>query len=257
MSAPIVEIDGVVFRGQFNGFAKPLKIALPVGDIFVLQPWRYADHMAALRQSLFCGDSGLILDSQYFASRVLAASQIPEVHLPTLAPIALWWAAGGEDQPPHDEGDLGTCRVTLRQWTEGERLAALRAAHHAGTFDPPLYLDRMVGASAVAFAPESELDQLDSLATARLLAAVVTLNVPDAAADPLLTGGEEEARAMLALCRRLGWTPAQILAAPAAEVDRMRRLLELVDPAPQRIMRTGGRLADHRDATVIQFGGSA
>jgi hypothetical protein len=257
LSAPIAEIDGVVFRGQFNGFAKPLQVALPAGDMFALQPWRYADHMAALRESLFGGDSGLILDSQYFASRVLAASQIPEVHLPTLAPIALWWAAGGEDPPPHEQRDLGTCRVTLRQWTEGERLAALRAAHHAGTFDAPLYLDRMVRASAVAFAPDSQLEQLDSLATARLLDAVVTLNVPDWSADPVLTGGDEEARALLELCRRLGWTPAQILAAPAPEVDRMRRLLELLDPAPQRIMRTGGRLADHPDATVIQFGDGA
>jgi hypothetical protein len=257
LSAPIAEIDGVVFHGQFNGFAEPLKVQLPAGGTLALRPWRYADHIAALRQSLFGGESGLILDSQYFASRVLAASQIAQAHLPALAPIALWWAGGGEDKPPHEEHDLGSCCATLRPWTEAERLAALRAASHAGTFDPPLYLDRMVRASAVAFTPHTPLDRLDSLATARLLDAVVALNAPDPAGDPLLTADAEDARAMLALCRRLGWTPAQILAAPAAEVDRMRRLLALAEPAPQRVVRTGERLADYADATVIQFGDGA
>nr|WP_294518350.1 hypothetical protein [uncultured Rhodopila sp.] len=254
---PIVEIEGVMFQGAFNGFAEPLTVVQPAGGTFALLPWRYADHMAALRQSLFLGDHGLLLDSQYFASRVLGASGIAEAHLPALAPIALWWAGGGEDAPPHEADDLGTCRATLRPWTEAERLAALRAASRAGSFDPPLYLDRMVRASALAFAPEMQLDRLDSLATARLLDAVARLNMPDPADDPLLSGGAEEARAMLALCRALGWTPAEILAAPAAEIDRMRRLLALAEPAPQRAARPGGRLADFADATVIRFGDDA
>ena len=257
MFAPIAEIDGVTFHGHFRGFAQPLEVMLPGGEQLFLRPWRYAMHIAALRESLFSGESGLTLDSQYFASRVLAASEVAQTHLPTLAPIALWWAAGGDGDPPPDTRDLGTCRVTLRPWTEAERLSALHAARHADTFDAPLYLDRMVRASAVAFAPHTRLEDLDSRATARLLHAVVALNLPDPADDPLMAGGAEEARIILAMCRTLGWTPGQILATPAAEVDRMRRLLALAETAPARPARARGRLADYRDATVIQFGNGA
>ncbi|HJS84938.1 MAG TPA: hypothetical protein VJ779_05720 [Acetobacteraceae bacterium] len=256
MPETIAEIDGVVFRGRFAGFAQPLEVALPDGETVLLRPWPYHAHIAALSESLFAGEAGLMLDAPYFASRVLSWSGVPSARLAALAPLALWWAAGGEDEKGAEPGDLGSSCVTLRPWSERERLAALLAARQAGTFDAPAYLDRMVRASVAGFTPAARLEDIDSLATARLLDAVVALNAPDLAADPLLGGGAEAAeaaRAILSLCRALGWTPAQILAAPAVEIDRMRHLLMLAEPAraPRQLSRP--RLADRPDAVVIQF----
>jgi len=236
MPEAIAEIDGMVFHGRFAGFAQPLEVMLPDGDPVSLRPWPYRAHLAALSESLFAGEAGLVLDTQYFASRVLAWSDVPSAHLDTLAPLALWWAAGGDTVPPAEPGDLGATRATLRPWTERERLAALLAARHGDAFNAPVYLDSMVRASVIGFSPAARLDDLDSHATARLLDAVVALNAPDPATDPLLGGVEsaEAARAVLALCRAVGWTPAQVLATPAVEIDRLRHLLALAEPGTSR-----------------------
>ncbi len=255
MPETIAEIDGVAFRGRFAGFAQPLEVVLPDGEPVSLRPWPYRAHMAALSESLFAGDAGLMLDTQYFASRVLAWSGVPPGHLTALAPLALWWAAGGKGEAAVDSCDLGTIQVALRPWSERERLAALLSARHGDTFDAPAYLDQMVRASVAGFTPAARLDDLDSHATMRLLDAVVALNAPDLAADPLLDGVDtaEAASALIALCRALGWTPAQILAAPAVEIDRMRHLLTLAESgrAHPRVHRP--RLAEYPDAVVIQF----
>jgi hypothetical protein len=256
----IAEIDGVAFRGRFAGFAQPLEVRQPGQPPVSLRPWPYRAHMQALSESLFAGHGGLTLDGLYFASRVLGWSGIPDARLAALAPLALWWAAGGDHETGSDPCDLGVSRVTLRPWSEGDRLAALRAVRRMHTFDAPAYLDRMVRASVAAFTPATQLDTLDSHATARLLEAVVALNASDPAEDPLLgdgPDGAETARTILALCRALGWTPAQVLAAPAVEIDRLRRLLALAEPVPAPARSVRSRLADHPDAVIIRFEGAS
>lgn len=260
MPEAIAEIDGMVFRGRFSGFDQPLEVMLPDGDPVLLRPWPYRAHLAALGESLFAGEAGLVLDTQYFASRVLAWSDVPPARLDTLAPLALWWAAGGDAAPTADPLDLGTTRATLRPWTERERLTALLAARQGDAFNAPVYLDSMVRASVAGFSPEALLDELDSQATARLLHAVVGLNAPDPADDPLLGGGThaaEAARATLALCRALGWTPSQVLATSAVEIDRLRHLLALAEPdviSPRaRAHRQGQGHAEEHQGETFRF----
>jgi hypothetical protein len=252
---PIVELDGQLFSGRVDGFDAPLRVAAPDGRRLALQPWTYAEHMAALRDAVQGGGDGLTLDAGRFARRVLAASGLAAEEW--LAPLALWWAAGGMAAPPTTAAErvaLGAGRdAVLRPWTEGERLAALSDAlviedGEPRWLDAAGYLDAMVRSSVVALDPKLPVDTLDSFATARLLAAVVAHNVHDAAADPLLSAALPIAtrQRTLALCRALGWTPAQVLAAPSAEVQRLAALLAEGAPA------TAG-LPGQPGAVVIRF----
>jgi hypothetical protein len=123
-------------------------------------------------------------------------------------------------------------------------------------FDGAGYLDAMVRHSLVALDPPAVLEALDSQAVARLLAAVTALNIFEPARDPLFSGvlPEQVVEATLELCRALGWTPAQVLATPAAEVQRLLALPRRNAPraAPPASARPTG-LAAHPDATVFSF----
>jgi len=262
MVAAIAALDGVVFAGRFDGFGRPLEVVAPDGAMAVLQPWTYAAHLAALRDCVVAEPEGLVLDRARFAAHVLAASGLAPAAQGWLRPLALWWAAGGEeDALATADGpvDLGPARAQLRPWTEGERLSALGAAlvrgGAAGDYlDAVGYLDAMVRRSLVALDPPLALAALDSRATARLLAATIALNIHDPAADPLLSGALPAAavEATLGLCRALGWTPAQVLAAPAAEVQRLLALVGMPAPAAAPLPRATG-LATLPDAVVFTF----
>ena len=115
--------------------------------------------------------------------------------------------------------------------------AAEHAAHHADDADGP-----------------APLDDLDARATAVLLHATVALNLAGEEEEALLEGGpaaREWAARTLRLCQALGWTPARVWATPAAEIDRLLRLLDMV--RPQALPARAPRLADHPDATVIRI----
>lgn len=280
-------VDGVTLTVRFEGFSRPLMVAAPEGEVVSLLPWTYAAHMAALRDSAVTVTGGLALDRAAFAGHVLRHSGLTTAGRDWLLPVALWWAAGGGDTPDdtpdagvandflsdrvihrsgdsmsagHAPVDLGSTRARLRPWTEGERLAALDATIRGGAagdwLDGVGYLDAMVRCSLVALEPPAVLEALDSLAVARLLGAVTALNILDPGRDPLLSGLLPEAvmEGTLELCRALGWTPAQVLGAPAAEVQRLMALLRRTAarstrPAP---IRPAG-LAAHPDATVFTF----
>ncbi len=276
MPSTIAEVDGTVFTGRFAGFGQPLEVDVPIGSqpdaVVSLLPWRYRDHMDALRDCVFVTDAGIDLDRTRFVTHVLRHAAVPDERCDGLTPLALWWAAGGDpptSRPaPGETLDLGTWQVRLRPWSERERLAALLAARteDAGGeawLDAIGYLDAMVRASVTDIAPRATLDELDSHATTRLLDAVVALNVPDLDADPMLAGGplaRQAALNTLLLCRALGWTPSEVWAAPAAEVDRLLRLLALsqadaaVAPVQPRSVQPRSRgLADDPRATVFRF----
>jgi hypothetical protein len=257
--------DGVTLTVRFEGFSRPLAVAAPDGGVVRLLPWTYAAHMTALRDSAVIVPEGLMLDRATFAGHVLRHSGLAAAAADWLMPVALWWAAGGDDAPavaaPDGTVDLGSARALLRPWTEGERLGALGASlvrgGEAGDWlDGVGYLDAMVRRSLVALDPPATLDDLDSQAVARLLAAVTALNIPEPGRDPLLSGLLPQAAvaATLELCRALNWTPAQVLDTPAAEVQRLMALLRRSTgrampsaPAPP----TG--LAMHPDAAVFTF----
>lgn len=260
---------------DFSGFHRPLGVLANDAEL-LLAPWTYQDHLDALRACTHLSGPALRLDVTAFADRVLAPLDLPAVARPPLHPVALWWAAGG-DAPlpaPPAEGDwldLGSARARLRPWTERQRLTALDASLDAdepdsadpdtadvpGTFDPVGYLDAMVRASLTVLDGPVPLARLDARATAVLLHATVALNVLDETDDTLLQGGpaaREAAARTLRLCRALGWTPARVWATPATEVDRLLRLLDLIEPPRPTLARPGRRgLADHPDATVIRF----
>ncbi len=202
MPSAIVAVDGTVFTGQFHGFGHRLGIDTGDSDVW-LDPWLYRDHMAALKDCAFASGGGLELDRQRFADRIMDRGQVPAHRRDAVAPLALWWAAGGEPiaagvAGTDDTIDLGSTRARLRPWTERERLAALLAARvddESGQtwLDATGYLDAMTRASAAGLG--TALDTLDSWATAILLDAVVALNIPDPANDPVLGSGPA-ARAM-------------------------------------------------------------
>jgi hypothetical protein len=291
-------VEGVTLTVRFEGFSRPLVVEAPEGGVVRLLPWTYAPHMAALRDSAVTVTGGLALDRAGFADHVLRHSGLTAAGRDWLLPLALWWAAGGEETaavaapnglerlpstPAHgtrsdllsdrvihrsgasasaDHGlvDLGSTRAWLRPWTEGERLVALGATMVRGGADGDWldgvgYLDAMVRRSLVALEAPAVLERLDSLAVARLLAAVTALNIAEPGRDPLLSGLlPEAAEATLDLCRALGWTPTQVLDAPAAEVQRLMVLLRRTAPRatrPAQVRPSG--LAAYPDATVFTF----
>ncbi|MBS0347255.1 MAG: hypothetical protein JSR69_12450 [Proteobacteria bacterium] len=261
-----LNLAGTAYRLDFAGFHRPLGVGAGTLTL-TLPPWTYRRHMDTLRLCTAPSASGLRLDSRILCDAVLNGLVADDESRRLISPIALWWAAGGDAplaQPPAEGEwlDLGSydnpARVRLRPWTEHQRLAALDAALSDDLdddtwFDPVRYLERMVDATVAALDAPGGLDELDARATALLLHATVALNVLDEEADHLLQGGEAArqcAARTLRLCQALGWTPAKVWATPAAEVDRLLHMLDLLQPTRTPPRRS---LADHPDATVIRI----
>ena len=263
MSRLALDLSGTPCLLDFQGFHCPLGVTA-AGLDFTLAPWTYRRHMDTLRASTCAAGADLRLDTRRLGAAVLAGLDLPDPVARALEPLALWWAAGGDDALPAPplEGewlDLGPAgRARLRPWTERQRFAALSAALEgdgADTwFDPVAYLDAMVRASLLVLDGPAPLDDLDARATAVLLHATVALNLAGEEEEALLEGGpaaREWAARTLRLCQALGWTPARVWATPAAEIDRLLRLLDMV--RPQARPARAPRLADHPDATVIRI----
>ncbi|MBE0619440.1 MAG: hypothetical protein IH605_02500 [Burkholderiales bacterium] len=266
MPARIVEADGASFAVHFQGFGNPLQVEPPSGRAACLMPWRYRQHLHALNACISAEGATLNLDWRRFAAQVLDDSGIAQTQHDELAPLALWWAAGGDEEPrsaPQAGAwvELGSARVRLQTWSERQRLSALIAAFTEGTdggdwFDAVGYLDSMVRESVAELVGAHAVDELDAAATAGLLHATVALNVLDPDAEALVHGGaqaQQVAARTLRLCRALGWTPSQVWAAPAAEVDRLLALLDLLEPGTRHVAAPSSRLAEHPDAVVINI----
>ncbi len=263
MSRLALDLSGTPCLLDFQGFHCPLGVTA-AGLDFTLAPWTYRRHMDTLRASTRAAGADLRLDTRRLGAAVLAGLDLPDPVARALEPLALWWAAGGDDALPAPplEGewlDLGPAgRARLRPWSERQRFTALSAALSGEGddtwFDPVAYLDAMVRASLLVLDGPAQLDDVDARATAVLLHATVALNLAGDEEEALLEGGpaaREWAARTLRLCQALGWTPARVWATPAAEIDRLLRLLDMVRPAPRQA-RTP-RLADHPDATVIRI----
>lgn len=268
MTSGVLEFNGTACTIRFHDFGQPLHVQLPHGESVSLPPWSYQDHIDGLRMCVTARGAELALDDARFATCVLERAGISASLHAELTPVALWWAAGGDatfDDPPDADGwlGLGQVGVRLRPWSERERMAALLACMieepgGVSRFDVAGYLDAMTRASVLQLDPDCALDALDSHATALLLNAVVSCNV----AEPILSGtpaARESASRTLRLCQALGWTPSQVWAVPAGEVDRLLALLDIVQqhadatPSPPVPVRTRRGLADMPDAVVIRI----
>lgn len=263
-----LEVDGRGFRVHLGGPGEPVQVEASTGERVRLRPWGFDQHLGALDRHAWADGAGLQFDAGGFARDVLRDSGVPEALRDELAPVALWWATGGpEPRSLEAEADgwvrAGAMRARLRPWTFSERAKALGTSlttREGGARELSLerYLRQMLAASVVALEPPGlALAMLDGATTALLLDAVVALNSPgEREEDRTVEAAGNEARALaqvtLRLCRALGWTPSQVWAAPAAEIDRLLALLQLAEPpAPAPVARTP-RLADHPDAVVIQ-----
>lgn len=258
-----LDLSGTPCLLDFDGFHRPLGVF--AGNIALsLSFWTYRRHMEALRVTTHAAGTDLRLDTRRLAAAVLAGADLPDDLARRLEPVALWWAAGGDDALPSLPGegewlDLGAAgRARLRPWSERQRFSALSAALSGEGddtwFDPVTYLDGMVRASLQVLDGPQALDDMDARGTAVLLHATVTLNLAGDQEDPLLDGGpaaREWAARTLRLCQALGWTPTRVWATPAAEIDRLLRMLDVLQPPPRPARAP--RLSDHPDATVIHI----
>jgi hypothetical protein len=265
--ARVIHVDGVDYPILFDGFNRPLKVRTAGGPTLTLMPWRYRDHMTALNSCLNYGRQGLVLDRDRFCDCVIRNSNIPADYAEYLSGIALWWAGGGNNPVPASPGangwlDLGSTRIKIEPWSNEDRIRALAGSlvedASGQSLDVVHYLDAMVRASVKAIDPQTALDDLDADATARLITAAVTLNMPE---DPFPFDGHghdsiftaKHSRSTLRLCAALGWTPSKVWQTPAAEVDRLLALLDRIQPATSGQFTRRPGLADQPDAVVIHF----
>ena len=261
-----IVVDGQAYSVCFRGFHEPMEVYGSDGNTFTFLPWTYREHMNALRLSLVSSIRGLDLLADEFCSQVLHRSGLTLENAADLGGLALWWASGGGAKFPgsnvDDRLDLGPVRVRLKGWSNAERIYAL--SHNlmndeAGeAFDVVGYLDAMVRASIETMDPLMDLDELDPVATATLIEAVLNLNAPEKLLPKIPFEEDSEtarryARTTLKLCASLGWTPARVWATPAAEVDRLVALIDLLQPAPVAQPSRSSGLADYPDAVVIHF----
>lgn len=260
-----ITIDGTIYATNFQGFDTTMNARTAAGEQVEFRPWPLQAHLSALDNCVLPSAQGLVLDSLEFGRRVLTHSGVAEDAQAAFAPLALWWASGGEASPAALGGGWYECstvvRVQLRPWTSGERFLALSrcaSGEEGGArFDLGAYLRALLNASVVAVDPPLSLGELDSGATHALLEAVVALNAATpAASDDAFPDTPEAARITLRLCRALGWTPTQVWATPAAEVDRLLSLLDRIEASESGVPPRPSRapsLADHADAVVIRI----
>jgi hypothetical protein len=157
----VIDIDGLVYATDFQGFDKPMNARSAAGTEVQLQPWPLSAHLDALDECVVATAQGLALDTREFSRRVLAHSGVAEDAQASFAPLALWWASGGETSPAALGGGWYDCghgvRLHLRPWTSGERFRAMsrcrRADGDGERFDLGAYLRAMLDASVVTVEP--------------------------------------------------------------------------------------------------------
>lgn len=269
----LIEVGKRRFAVCLGGPGEPMEVETSTGERARFLPWRLADHLDALDRHVDAGGGEVRFDQQGFARDVLAYSGVPASLAEELAPLALWWAVGGEagERGEAKEGwiEVGEARARLRRWTFAERERAFSAsvvtrADGATDFKLARYLRAMLKASVAELYP-APLEALAGSAAAALLSAVCLLNADGEGETARLVreggdAGKALAATTLRICRALGWLPAQVFAAPAAEIDCIVALLDAVEAPPIERWSTAARarsprqpsLADYPDAVVIQ-----
>ena len=230
---------------DFAGWDQPLWVRGEAEGL--LRPWTVADHLAALSVCALGGADGPTLDLGRFAQIVLdrcwsgAASG-------ALDELALWWAAapGAGEIDPAGWVSLGASRARLRRWSWLERGRALEATVRDEGLDAAALLAAEVESCVVETS-----DGLSPMAlpAGPVLQALVHLNAPPALPPGL-------GRTTLRAAKALGWSPRQVLEAPAADMDLLLLLLDEAPSTPAAPPIPSG-LAAHPDSVTIVFGGGA
>ena len=299
-----IAIDGRRYSVAPTGWDCPLDVLVIDGDpvSITLPVWRCSDHFAAACAAQCVaydagGEAAVAIDGARYLAALPGAEALgfPEAGADAAAgPLALWWAAGGDDTPAvsrHGDHVLIDGRAfALRRWSDGERRVALYDAlrcEAAGEppaetgdtgggcdFDAVAYLHAMLRHGVADDA--AAIDALPLHWALPLIDAVVALNEPDADTRPdaeraLPRDGTNASPAdaridavTLRLARELGWTPSQVAATPAADIDRLLTLLdrEAAAAAAAAAVAPGTaspaaprrrRLADEPDAVLIRI----
>lgn len=265
-------IEGLRYAVTPGGVSGSLRATMREVEV-ELAPWTWADHLAALRRHLRAQGGRLVLDEEGYAREVLRQATLDEESRAFLVPLALWWAAGGDRRAAPSTPDpagwvhLGAgLRAQIRAWSWRQRLAVMRACVEAvgdaHVVDPLGIVERLLATTLLVLEHSDtgrvqQLGAVDAAVAHELLATLTELCMPSP--DPTDDAWHQDpaiAAQVLRLCGALGWTPSQVLDAPAAEVDVLRWLLERGEPgdaAPSR--RRALRLHDHPDAMVLEFAG--
>lgn len=223
-----------------------LAVALPGAGTLHLRPWTLADHLAALDLYAFHDGERPRIDHDGLAAAVLAstcAEPLDARLVAELAPVALWWALGGDQDPEP--------APAVRPWTCLARARAIDECTDpdTGALRFGSYLRAMAWAAS-----DGDTDALSGATAATYLDALVEAHAPapDMHEGP---GSTALARATLRVCRGLGWTPGQVWSLPAAELDHLLAMLAHLDDAPRvrptpQVRRSG--LGAYPDAVIIE-----
>lgn len=272
----LIQVGDRAFVVHKGGPGEGLHVEASTGQALRLAPWRLDEHLDALDRHVDAGGGAIRFHDQGFAREVLARSNVPASLMDELTPLALWWAVGGEVSK--DEGRdvregwfaVEGVRANLRRWTFVERENAMASSmvergDGAKEFKLARYLRAMLDASVVSLEP-GPVGSLEGAAAMALLDAVAELNAEGSGeADRLVRENGDAGRALAAttlrICKALGWTPSQVWATPAAEIDRIVAMLDVLEGphveqrsvAPNRApVRRQASMADYPDAVVIQ-----
>lgn len=237
-----IRVDDIEYAVHFQGFDAPLHVQTSTDSVIKLQPWYFTDYLSSLGRCIHPVADGLKLDSECLTREVLSYNNIPISLQHELTPIALWWAIGGEHKPvkiKSDEMTLGEYEFRIRSWTAKERMEALAKCLNEPTtdsmeFDFIQYIELMIRASVIRITPSINLEDLNAARTSELLEVVTLLNVAESLTDEIAVWGSTQGlqqmlQSTLHLCKVLGWGPSQIWSLPAAEIDRLMAMLELLD----------------------------
>ena len=258
----IINIDSLSYHTNFTGFQNTMNAYVANQPVVSFQPWQLGAHLLALSNCLIISANGLGLNHQAFSYQILLHNNIPESVHAVYAPLALWWASGGNTVPiiiSADYYQLGNIRAKLRPWSCAERLLALahckKESKQGTDFELAAYLSMMINVCVVTIDNDLKLDEVDSASSCALLSAVIALNIRSAnPVDESLLNSKEAAQLNLRLCRALGWTPSQIMATPAAEIDLIVALLDKLEGGkPTKSRMSASKLTAYPDAVVIQI----
>ena len=266
--ASYINIDGVAFTVHFRGFDVPLSVQTSAGAAIELLPMHFSDYLSVLGQCMYPHSGEIKLNSGRLAREFLLHSNIHDDLHRELSPVALWWAIGGENQPleiTDDAVNLGKHKCQLRSWTAKERMQALAKCltepvsnGNGMDFDFIQYVELMIRASVVNIRPSIEINAVDAASTLKLLEAVTRLNVAESIADEIATWGsipglQQMLHSTLRLCKVLGWGPSQVWSLPAAEIDRLLAMVELMNTTQAKPASHSSRFISDPDAVVINI----
>lgn len=240
------------------------------GEALHLRPWTLSDHLDALDAAASPSEGPIEFDVSHFSTALLRrAADLDTEESAGLEEVALWWALGGPQQAatirlgPDGKVGLAGGYARLRPWTWRERRLALAACvplrdGKLGALDAVGLLRRQVQASVIEVVIDGEARPPATIAGPNLhtlLDAVLRINSGGVEVEVELVP-PAIAAATLRICRGYGWTPTQVDAAPAAEIEAMLRLLDAATPAPAPGPALRSGLARFPDAVVIEIDGT-